>query len=290
MGHIYSPDELVRGIIPSASDYDAAKRNMMDGLRYLVDQKVLYGAALLGSITYSDFELGSDIDLFAVIESHSGEEVLRDLSFQITDATHVHFDIKTVTRQAAQSGRHRLLYYYVHTIREFCSKWAIGANPVAIIADRDKWCDIQNELAEDLAARVDALVKARLHTRPDLGSSHCSLLDRIVTLPVYAAIGIVRLKYGGQPSTNGRRLSKVETCRLYERIIPGETAAMLFEILRRKQQYRQALKTPNIEIDAYCAMLFDIDMAYPLACAVIENSTAYLHSHRLVFHTKTPHP
>jgi len=282
VGHIYTPEEFALREIPTAKDYDNAIAMFEKGVRYLVEKEILYGAAFTGSITYCDFERGSDIDVFVVVESHSGEEHLRDVVLQITDTTKVHFDMKAITRNAALSGQHRLLYFYVDTIRRFPGRWIVGNDPLQILTDRSKWPDIQEELMEDLAARVDSLVKARLHTVPDFQGSHCALLDRIVTLPVYAAIGIVRLKYGTQPTnTEGSRLSKAETCRLFGQIVQGEPASMVMEILRRKRNYREALNTPDLAVANYRDLLRDIDEAYPLACAVIEQSASFLYKHRL---------
>lgn len=290
MGHIYSPDEVGTGAVPTASDYETAKKELTHGLQHLVDRNDLLGAVLVGSITYADFEIGSDVDLFAVTESHLGENALRDLTLRITDATHVHFDMKTLTRQAAMSGQHRLLHSYVQTIKDFCGDWVIGVDPLTVVAHRDAWDDIQKELFEDLISRIDSLAKARLHTRPDFSRSHCGLLERIVTLPVYAAIGVVRLKHGGQPSANGVRLSKMETCRLYKGITGGESPGMLFDILRRKQAYRDALKSRQVNNDRYLTILKEIDVAYPLACSVIEDCISYLRMNRLApqSHTMSP--
>lgn len=282
MGHIYSPHEIIQGQIPSTSDYDEAILALKVGLKRLVDRHVLYGAVFVGSITSTDFEIGSDIDLFVVTESHSAEESLCNLTFQITDTTNVYLDIKTVTSQAARSGRHRLLYYYVQTIRKFSDNCILGNDPTAIVADRDKWCDLQDELIEDLISKLDALVKARLKTRFDFGSNHCALLERIATIPIYAAIGVIRLKFGSQPSSKGQRLSKVETCQLYESIVPGKSASTLFEILSLRQEYRKALKMTNIDIDNYREVLRKIEMAYPSACYFIEECVNYLHTHKLI--------
>lgn len=282
MGHIYTPEEFKLRAIPTAKDYDNAIEMFEKGVCNLVEKEILYGAAFSGSVTYCDFECGSDIDVFAVVESHSGEEHLRDVVLQITDATKVHFDMKAITREAALSGQHSLLYFYVDTIRRFSGRWIFGKDPARIVADRSKWSDIQEELMEDLTARVESLMKARLHTVPDFRGSHCAFLDRIVTLPVYVAIGIVRLKYGTQPTNQeGSRLSKAETCRLFGQIVPGEPAAMVMEILRRKRNYREALNTPDLAVTDYRDLLRDIDEAYPLACAVIEQSASFLHKHRL---------
>lgn len=280
MGHLYSPYEIIKCQIPSDSDYELAIHDLKDGLQRLVDKHVLFGAVLVGSITSSDFEIGSDVDLFVVTESDSAEEYLRNLSLQITDLTHVYFDIKLVTRQSAQSGRHRLLYYYVHTIRKFSSKLIIGNDPTSIIADNSKWQDLYSELFVDTIYRLEVLVKGQLKTRFDFNSNHCAHLERILTTPIYAAIGLVRLKFDGQPSSNGKRFSKIETCKLYESIIPGKSASIVFKILGLRQEYRRMLKMTNINIDNYRKILHKIGMSYPDACYVLEECIDYLDKNR----------
>ncbi len=281
MGHIYSPTEFKNGMIPTASDYETARSELTRGLQNLIDQKKLFGAVLVGSITYADFEIGSDVDLFAVTESHLAEVALRDLTLSITDATHVFFDIKTIDRRAAQSGQHRLLHSYVQTTKNFCTDWVIGTDPLTVVAPRQDWQNIQKELIDDLISRAESLVKARIKTRPDFSKGHCSLLERIITSPVYAAIGVVRLKCGGQPSRDGVRLSKVDTCNMYKDIVSDQSFEMLFKILNRKNAYRAALLSHDVAADRYSMVLQEIDKAYPLACGVIEECISYLTKNKL---------
>ena len=252
MGHIYSLDEFKFGSIPSKIDYDNAIRLLKSGLENLVNNKLLSGVTFVGSVTSTDFEIGSDIDLFVVIESIGGEDMLRELIIDITKKTHVFFDIKSVYRKSAEIGQHRLLYYYIHTIKMFSNRWVIGKDPVEIVAESTNWKNVKMELVNDMLSRIDSLLKSRVHTKIDFGPCHCSFLDRIVTLPIYAAIGVVRLRYGGQPTDkNGKRLSKFETCKLYRNIVPEKQARMVLKILNYKNEYRHCLKKLNGDIDEY---------------------------------------
>lgn len=277
MGHIYSPDELREGAVPTAADYETAILQLKSGLQHMVARRSLYGATSVGSLTCGDYDVGSDIDMFVILESHEAGVELRDLTHGITATTHVYFDIKAVTRSAAESGRHHLLYFYLHTIRRFSNRWIIGADPAEIVADRECWKNIEAELRDDFLARIDFLMKGRIHTRPDFGQAHCNYLDRIVTLPVYAAIGVVRLRCGGHPTDGcGQRLDKMATCRMFSEMVPGDSGGMVLEILRRKAGCRESMNRAMLDIGEYCTQLQLIDDSYILACSVLEQSVLYL--------------
>jgi len=281
MGHIYSPEEYSSKQIPSLNDYDSARLQLTQGLRELVSRKVLYGAVFLGSVTYSDLQIGSDIDLFIVMESKHAELNIRDLASNVTRLTNVHFDIKAVKKEDAQMGHHNLLYFYVKTTKDFCSDWIIGNDPTSVIAPRSSWSDVQSEVRDNLIIRVDALINARVRTESDYSRAHCDFLDRLLTLPIYTAINMVRLKYDGQPAISGKRLSKEDTCKLYEQVDPCELSIILHKLILLKKRYRNALSSQDIGVNAYMQLLNEIDIAYPLALDFIEENCNYLFKTRL---------
>lgn len=281
MCYVYTLDEFSQGRVPSTRDYVAAREALVIGLGQFVERQLIYGATLIGSITYSDFEIGSDIDLFVLTESRDADDRLRDLSLSITDSTNVHIDAKVVSRAAAESGQHGLSFHYVETTKHYCGEWTIGRDPTGIVAPSERWNHPQSELKDECVVRLAALTKARLRTRPDYGKGHCSFLDRILTLPIYLAINVVRLIVGRQPSRRGTRMSKEETCRMYGELLPGGPSGTLLELLARKQRYRAALVRRDTAPEVYRALLEAIDDGYPLACDFMEQNLSILASTRL---------
>ena len=277
MSSVYTAEDFSSGRVPSRTGYESAVLRMTDGLTALVDRQMLFGAVFVGSVTNADFQVGSDIDLFVVLERPGAEEHLRDLSLEITDDTYVHFDIKAVHRSLAERGRHNLLSFYVQTTKEFCKSWTIGQDPTSVVVPGGNWGDPRAELIDDLTARAEGLIKARLRTRVDYGKAHCALLDRVTTLPIYAAINMVRLDHGAHPRVLGKRVSKAGMCQLYAETFPRPLGAAVSTLLAVKQQYRAAFGSPRKGVAAYRKLLADIDAAYVLARNFIEDNCALLH-------------
>lgn len=279
MGYVYTPREFEEGKIPTLLDYQRAMQLLKEGLVELSNQELIYGANIHGSNFHQDSGIGSDIDVIVIMNSQEAEEHLRRLYATIKGSTYVPIEVIPVQKHLAQQGYHLLDYYYVLYMKTYCRDGVVGNDPISIIAPRDTWNKSQEEVRERFEAQLTKLSKRRITLPSEYDLEHCDLLENLIRQPLYAAIDILRIKYGNYPSDKGRPLTKAECCELYSKEFPQLVTPDLFLVLEMRNKYRQFLQDREGKTSDYIQLLEKIDDIYPNARRVIERNLEFLLAH-----------
>jgi len=272
MGYVFTPREYEERRIPKLSDYETALYQLRAGLEYFCRRTLIYGANIHGSNFHKDFDVGSDIDVLVVTNYQEAEKRLRKLHNVIKDSTHVPVEFVPVPKHLAEKGNHLLDYFYIKYIQTYCKDGIVGRDPISVIKPRDIWDNVQMEVRERFEANLTKLSKMSSTLSEDYNEEHCDFLEKILRQPLYAAIDMLRIKFGNYPSKDGKPLSKSECCRLYEKEFPQVITQDLFLVLNMRKKYREFIKECKGKTSEYVKLLEDIDDIYPNARNVIEEN------------------
>lgn len=163
-------------------------------------------------------------------------------------------------------------YFYIKYIDTYCKDGVIGKCPVSVIKPRDIWTNHSKEVKERFESNLIKLSKMMTTLSVEYDEMHCDFLEKILRQPLYAAIDMLRIKFGNYPSENGRPLSKAECCDLYKEEFPKIDTSDLFIVLNMRKMYRNFLKERKGTTSEYVRLLEEIDNIYPNARNVIEKN------------------
>lgn len=276
MGYVYTPREYEAGKIPTSSDFKAADSELRKGLRKLYDDGSIYGANIHGSTLHGEGGAGSDVDAVVVTSHVEAEKRLWELHEKIKDFTSVPVEFIPISKNLGEQGNHTLDYYYALYIKTFCRDGIIGDDIFYFIKPRDSWSNPKEEARERISANLGKLSKMRASVPSEYNEEHCNFLEKILRQPIYAAIDMLRVRYGNYPSENGKPLSKAQCCEMYKDEFPQIRTEDLFHVLGMRIICKSFLGRQTGRPSEYVELLNEIEDTYPDARRFMERNLDYL--------------
>lgn len=226
MGFMPTPEQITQREVPTMRKYQGASVFLKDRLEELVGDGSVYGALIYGSTRQDDIRIGSDIDVFIVLNSREGEEEIRKLKEDIKSRYFVPLEINPLIVKIMTNGKYSIsseeteyptdgiFREYLETCLE--QENIIGKNPINVLGKPGKLN--KEERATEIEHRNFEYItdlEWMVNEKP-YSYDYCQALEKILRWPIFDALGLLWVKNGKLPlNEKGKLVSKERICSLY---------------------------------------------------------------------------